>query len=403
MKLCLFTFTISLFLIVGTNRLPAQEKSLLEILKGTNSSSTQKKPASSGSNKNWFSNSNSKKKTNGTWSNSSNSSSSGGITDLMTALTGKTAEERAKQEAARKKAAAAKAQEDAWKKQQAESERKKAAAKREWEKAQLAKKKAQEKAAKEWELAEKKRVEAAKKQALAAQKAKEEQAKKYAAEQRAKELERQKAKEEQIRLQRQVDAELIARAKGKPLKKTGGFLFGKPAKRASAWLDTAPETEVVASPPGRYLYINEKEVNNLNSSNSYIIIDLSEQRAKVYYGSTLVIETQISSGGPGHATSPGNFFIGEKLIDKKSGRYGTWYDAAGNKLKGDDAHAPPAGGVKFVGVDMPYWLRINGGIGMHIGYVPNNPVSHGCIRVPSTVQPLIYSKVKVGTSVTIVH
>ncbi|MEO0414481.1 MAG: L,D-transpeptidase family protein, partial [Verrucomicrobiota bacterium] len=56
---------------------------------------------------------------------------------------------------------------------------------------------------------------------------------------------------------------------------------------------------------------------------------------------------------------------------------------------------------KFVGADMPYWCRITGGIGMHIGYVPNHPASHGCIRIPPTVQPLIFSKVRVGTPVTI--
>jgi lipoprotein-anchoring transpeptidase ErfK/SrfK len=61
----------------------------------------------------------------------------------------------------------------------------------------------------------------------------------------------------------------------------------------------------------------------------------------------------------------------------------------------------PGGSATFVGAEMPYWMRITGGVGMHIGYVPNYPASHGCIRVPSGVQPLIFSKVGVGTPVVI--
>jgi lipoprotein-anchoring transpeptidase ErfK/SrfK len=52
---------------------------------------------------------------------------------------------------------------------------------------------------------------------------------------------------------------------------------------------------------------------------------------------------------------------------------------------------------------MPYWMRINGGIGLHVGFVPDQPASHGCIRVPASIQPLIFSKVGVGTPVTVTH
>ena len=153
--------------------------------------------------------------------------------------------------------------------------------------------------------------------------------------------------------------------------------------------------------PSRYLYINEREISHLNSSNSRIEIDLSDQRAKVYRGNILVIETQISSGKAGYTTPTGSYSVKEKLVEKQSGRYGTWYDSSGVQLKGDDKLNPPPGASRFVGSDMPYWLRITGGIGMHVGYVPNGAASHGCVRVPSNVQPLIFSKVRVGTPVKI--
>ncbi|MDF1811075.1 MAG: L,D-transpeptidase family protein [Verrucomicrobiales bacterium] len=141
----------------------------------------------------------------------------------------------------------------------------------------------------------------------------------------------------------------------------------------------------------------------MNSSNSKIEIDLSDQRARVYNGGTLVIETQVSTGKSGFSTPTGRYSIREKLTEKKSGRYGTWFNAGGVQLQGEDHFNPPPGASRFVGAEMPYWLRITGGIGMHIGFVPDGPASHGCIRVPSNVQPLIYSRVKVGTPVTITH
>lgn len=164
---------------------------------------------------------------------------------------------------------------------------------------------------------------------------------------------------------------------------------------------SAPASRYVVSPPNRYLYINQQELGNLTPANSWIEIDISDQRVRVYKAETLIIESQISTGKPGYATGPGFFTITEKLEEKRSGRYGTWFDAEGKELEGDDIYEAPAGAVKFVGSDMPFWLRINGGIGMHIGFVPDVPASHGCIRVPSTVQPLIFSKVKVGTTVQI--
>ena len=43
---------------------------------------------------------------------------------------------------------------------------------------------------------------------------------------------------------------------------------------------------------------------------------------------------------------------------------------------------PRPRGTAFRGASMPYFLRIHGGIGMHAGYLPGYPASHGCIRLP---------------------
>ena len=159
---------------------------------------------------------------------------------------------------------------------------------------------------------------------------------------------------------------------------------------------------------GHEVKVNQFHLAGLNPSNARIEIDISEQKARVYKrgGATnqLVIETRVSTGKPGHSTPTGTYRIHEKLTTKRSSLYGSWVDGSGRTVQSSgDSRKRPAGGMKFVGAEMPYWMRINGGIGMHVGYVPDGPASHGCIRVPEAVQPLIYSKVGVGTTVSIVQ
>lgn len=159
---------------------------------------------------------------------------------------------------------------------------------------------------------------------------------------------------------------------------------------------------------GHDIYVNEMLLPTLNPSNAQIVISLGEQRARVYRrdGGTqhLVIDTRVSSGKPGYGTSTGSYRISEKLVEKQSTLYGTWVNSAGETVSSSgDSRRRPAGASRFVGADMPYWMRINGGIGLHIGYVPDYPASHGCIRVPEAIQPLIYSKVGLGTQVTVSH
>lgn len=169
-------------------------------------------------------------------------------------------------------------------------------------------------------------------------------------------------------------------------------------------------SELAISTPGKYrskghgVKVNRRLLSGLEPDNAKVEIDLSEQKARIYRDRQLVIETRVSTGKSGHTTPTGTYRIQEKLEKKRSSLYGTWVDASGATVasSGDSRERPP-GGVKFVGAEMPYWMRVNGGIGMHIGYVPDHPASHGCIRVPSAVQPLIYAKVGVGTTVTIVQ
>lgn len=191
---------------------------------------------------------------------------------------------------------------------------------------------------------------------------------------------------------------------------TGQLVFAMPPA-------TTPVKPATPDPKSRYYssthytFVNEKALPSLNQGNARVEIDLGDQRARVFRTGQgkdlLVIETQISTGKQGHNTPSGSFRILEKSVNKKSNLYGKWVDSSSGAVlvsDGDSREPPSHPNAAFQGTPMPYWLRVTpGGVGMHIGIVPNYPASHGCIRVPKVVQPLIYEKVRVGTPVTITH
>ena len=66
-----------------------------------------------------------------------------------------------------------------------------------------------------------------------------------------------------------------------------------------------------------------------------------------------------------------------------------------------DADMPVALGTKFVQSPMKYFLRIDGAVGLHAGWVPGYPASHGCIRLPPGKAALFFNIVEVGTPVRV--
>ena len=180
--------------------------------------------------------------------------------------------------------------------------------------------------------------------------------------------------------------------------KNGNLSLGRPRR--------VPAPVATKAAPQHYLYKNDKVLESMSPSDSKLQIDLSSQRMKLFSGDQLALESQISTGNEGHPTPTGKFEILEKIVNKKSNRYGKWVNAdTGATLVSDgDSYKRPSGNAEFRGTAMPYWMRVTWrGVGMHIGYVPLYAASHGCIRVPRGVQPLIYSKTRVGTPVEILH
>jgi len=104
-------------------------------------------------------------------------------------------------------------------------------------------------------------------------------------------------------------------------------------------------------------------------------ISLGLQRVALVKNGVPVYRTQCSTGRPGYSTKKGEFVITNKERYHRSTIY----------------H-----------VDMPYFMRLSClDFGMHAGYVPNYPASHGCIRLPEDAARKFFSEIPVGTLVTV--
>jgi ankyrin repeat protein len=106
-----------------------------------------------------------------------------------------------------------------------------------------------------------------------------------------------------------------------------------------------------------------------------IEISLEMQRVALVKDGVPVYRTQCSTGRPGYSTKRGEFVITNKERNHRSTIY----------------H-----------VEMPYFMRLSClDFGMHAGYVPNHPASHGCIRLPEDAARKFFSELPVGTLVTV--
>jgi lipoprotein-anchoring transpeptidase ErfK/SrfK len=109
---------------------------------------------------------------------------------------------------------------------------------------------------------------------------------------------------------------------------------------------------------------------------SAIVINLAAQQLYLYQDSKVVFVTKLSTGRRHLATPRGSYQISEKEVSHTSTIY----------------H-----------VSMPYFMRLDGeAFGIHYGYNPGYPASHGCIRVGSMSEAkMLFRMTPTGTSVII--
>jgi lipoprotein-anchoring transpeptidase ErfK/SrfK len=131
-------------------------------------------------------------------------------------------------------------------------------------------------------------------------------------------------------------------------------------------------------------------------------IDLQQQAAFLLRGHGLVLESPISSGRYGHLTQTGSFKVLEKEMNHHSSIYGKIVDRNGKTIIADaDIDMKVPAGGKFIPAPMHYFMRFHEADGMHAGYLPGYPASHGCVRMPEQLAIAFYHAVDVGTPVTV--
>lgn len=142
-----------------------------------------------------------------------------------------------------------------------------------------------------------------------------------------------------------------------------------------------------------------------NPAQSYVEVLLNEQRGRLYIEGRVAMDFPLCSGRVGGMETPkGTFRISQKVKEEyRSNLYGSFVDAAtGRVVKSgvSSLETAPAGTV-FKGAEMPYWMRFNEAIGLHVGNVYRSEDSHGCVRVPVEACSILFEKLAIGSLVIV--
>lgn len=154
----------------------------------------------------------------------------------------------------------------------------------------------------------------------------------------------------------------------------------------------------------RDIWYGDARIAQATTGNSKIVIHLGPQRGKLYVNNEIAMDFPVCTGKNRYETPRGTFKIIEKKERYRSRSYGSVYNSSGNVVVADATPSTrvPAGG-KYVGASMPLWMRIHGGVGLHVGRVYRDADSHGCIRVPPEACSILFDKCGTGTVVQVKH
>lgn len=125
--------------------------------------------------------------------------------------------------------------------------------------------------------------------------------------------------------------------------------------------------------------------NSEDLGDTYIEVDMGEQKLYYYLEGELAVETDIVSGNGGGTPEGVNYVYAKQT----------------NRILRGPGYAS----------HVDYWMPVKGGIGIHDadwrsdfgGEIYKRGGSHGCINVPSEVMPKLYETVEIGTPVVMFY
>jgi lipoprotein-anchoring transpeptidase ErfK/SrfK len=141
----------------------------------------------------------------------------------------------------------------------------------------------------------------------------------------------------------------------------------------------------------------------LNAQRTEVIINLSEQAAYLLEDGRLAFISPIASGKEGWGTPTGSFRVISKDLNHQSGNFGLVSDSYGRVVNSNatpGSYVPP--GCHYSPAPMPYFMEFSKYVGMHAGFLPGYPASHGCVRMPRDLAAEFFARVQVGTPVKVV-
>ncbi len=151
--------------------------------------------------------------------------------------------------------------------------------------------------------------------------------------------------------------------------------------------------------------VTARLVEQMRPEQARIIVDLSDQRARLMMDDAVVIDAPISSGRAGGATPAGEFKVLQKEPNSRGVLYGDFVDEKGRTVRAGvspRSDAAPSG-TSFVPARIKNYLLISeDGIAIHEGELPGYPATDGSIRLAPDMAAMFHNKVQVGTPVIII-
>jgi L,D-transpeptidase catalytic domain len=141
----------------------------------------------------------------------------------------------------------------------------------------------------------------------------------------------------------------------------------------------------------------------LSAQQTEVIINLTEQAAYLLEGGRVAFISPIASGKEGWGTPTGSYRVISKDLNHRSGNFGLVADSYGRIVNANatpGSYVPP--GCRYAPAPMPYFMEFRNSVGMHGGYLPGYPASHGCVRMPKDLAAEFFARVRIGTPVKVI-